>query len=45
LSQQYKEVQIDKQRLEDECLARIGQDRVEVDRLIRELDGLKVEDH
>lgn len=45
LSQQYKEVQIEKQRLEDECLARIGQDRVEVDRLIRELDGLKVEDH
>lgn len=34
---------MEKSRLESDCLARIGQDRTEVDRLIRELDVVKSE--
>jgi len=33
----------DKSKLESDCLNRIGQDRQEVDRLIRELDVVKHE--
>ena len=34
-----------KQRIETESLAQISEDRAEVDRLIRELDGLKNENY
>lgn len=43
LQEQYKEACMEKSRLEGDCLARIGQDRTEVDRLIRELDMVKSE--
>lgn len=36
-------MQIEKYRFEQDCLAKIGEDRIEVDRLIRELDQLKQE--
>jgi hypothetical protein len=41
LQNKYQEAQQEKSRLESDCLARIGQDRTEVDRLIRELDIVK----
>mmetsp|Transcript_1076 Transcript_1076/g.1986 ORF Transcript_1076/g.1986 Transcript_1076/m.1986 type:complete len:162 (-) Transcript_1076:107-592(-) len=43
LQDQYKQVQIEKQRIESDCLHKIGEDRIEIDRLIRELDMLKNE--
>lgn len=43
LQDQYKEACMEKSRLESDCLSRIGQDRTEVDRLIRELDVVKNE--
>lgn len=43
LQTQYQEAQMEKQRLESDCLARIGQDRNEVDRLIRDLDLVKAD--
>ena len=45
LQEQYKQVQLEKQRIETESLAQIGEDRSEVDRLIRELDALKSENY
>lgn len=43
LLEQYKQIQIDKQHMEQENLERISVDRHEIDRLIRELDQVKVE--
>lgn len=43
LLEQYKHVQMEKQKMEQENLDRIKNDRVEVDRLIRELDQSKAD--
>ena len=43
LQDQYKALQIDKQHFENDCLAKISEDRQQVDALIREFDGLKAE--
>jgi len=43
LKEQYKLAELDKQKLEGDCLQRIASDRQEVDRLIRELDAVKSE--
>ena len=43
LLDQYKQIQIEMQHMEQENLDRISKDRQEVDRLIRELDQAKLE--
>ena len=43
LLEQYKQVQIEKQKVEQDNLDRIQNDRQEVDRLIRELDQAKAD--
>jgi len=43
LEEQYKNVQIEKQKLENKSLDQIANDRIEIDRLIRELDQVRQE--
>jgi hypothetical protein len=43
LTEQYKQVQFEKQQFESDCLNKIATDRNEVDMLIKELDLLKAE--